>query len=162
MTQVKIIKLKEASNINKKHWGLESYEGLVYDSSDVSSAIRYLYQFQQKVNKPVVIYLTVGANFGPHDDSTIIERYINFITEQRALSVVTSTGNQGGSPICFKYNFSVDEREKVVDIQVDNNQKNLFFSAYYALKDKISLGLTSPKGEVVNNILFNNSDYLNI
>jgi len=147
-----IVKLKEASNINIKHWGLENYKGIVYDSSDVSSAVRYLYQYQQKLNKPIVIYITVGANFGAHDGGTIIEKYINFITEQRALSVVTSTGNQGGSPVCFKYNFSVDEREKVIDIKVDNKQENLFFSAYYALNDNISMGIISPQGETVDKI----------
>jgi subtilisin family serine protease len=159
-----IIKLKEASNLNRAHWGLENYNGLVFDSIDIAGSGRYLNLLQQRLNKPTVMYMTVGTNLGAHDGSTLGERYVNFFTQGRTFSVVTSTGDQGGSPICYKGNFSNDESEKAININVDENQENLFFSIYYREPDRISVGIMSPSGESIDKIQINpiNGESINI
>ncbi|WP_017414846.1 S8 family peptidase [Clostridium tunisiense] len=147
-----VIKLKESRMVNKAHWGLEDYDGLVFDSVDIAASGRYLNQMQQKVNKPLVMFLSIGTNLGAHDGSTLGERYVDFFAQGRTFSVVTSTGNQGGSPICLKLTLSDDELEKEVSINVDENQKNIFFSIYYSIPDKVSIGITSPTGETITRV----------
>lgn len=150
-----IVKLKESRKINREHWGIENYKGLVYDNVDIGAAGRYIAEMQQKVNKPTVIYVTGGTNLGAHDGSTVGERLANFLTQGTMLSGVISTGNQGGSPICYKSTFTLDEKEKVVEIDVDENQKNLFLILYYYEPDIISVGITSPGGETLSKIPLN-------
>lgn len=150
-----IVKLKESSNINKEHWGIENYKGLVYDSADIGAAGRYISEMQQKLNKPTVVYVTAGTNMGAHDGSTVGERLANFLTQGTMFTGVTSTGDQGGSPICYKTSFEADEKEKVVEIKVDENQENIFLILYYYEPDIISIGLTSPGGETLNKIPLN-------
>lgn len=147
-----VIKLKESRMVNKVHWGLEDYDGLVFDSVDIAASGRYLNQMQQKVNKPLVMFLSIGTNLGAHDGSTLGERYVDFFAQGRTFSVVTSTGNQGGSPICLKLTLSDDELEKEVLINVDENQKNIFFSIYYSIPNKVSIGITSPTGETITRV----------
>lgn len=138
-----IVKLPTSRMISRIHWGLENYSGPLYDSIDIAASGRYLSQMQQKLNKPIVMFLSIGTNLGAHDGSTIGERYVDFFS-RRNFSVVTSTGNQGGSPICFKSVFADSELEKVININVDENQKNLFFSIYYSIPDKVSVSIISP------------------
>ncbi|MEG0774709.1 S8 family peptidase [Clostridium sp.] len=151
-----IVKLNEASRISKAHWALENYTGIVYDSTDIVDSQRYIHQMQVKLNKPVVMYITVGTNLGAHDGSTVGERFTNYFSEDRLFTVVSSTGDQGGSPICLKETFSTDETEKEINLNVDENQENLFFVLYYTEPDRISVGITSPLGETINKIPFNN------
>jgi hypothetical protein len=151
-----IVKLNEASRISKAHWALENYKGLVYDSTDIADSERYIYQMQQKLNKPVVMYITVGTNLGAHDGSTVGERLTNYFSEDRLFTVVSSTGDQGGSPICLKETFTNNETMKVINLNVDENQENLFFVLYYTEPDRISVGITSPLGDTINKIPMNN------
>lgn len=159
-----IVKIREASKENRIHWGIENYNGLVYDSHLIASSIRYLYQTQEKLNKPFVAYLPAGTNLGAHDGTTMGERYFNFFTQGRRFSAVMSTGDQGGSPICLKGTFESDEVEKIISINVDEKQQNFFFSLYYGEPDVISVGVTNPLGETIDNIPINpvNGEGINI
>lgn len=147
-----VIKLKESRMVNKAHWGLEDYKGLIFDSVDIAASGRYLNQMQQRINKPVVMFLSIGTNLGAHEGNTLGERYVDFFAQGRTFSVVTSTGNQGGSPICIKMTLSDEELEKEVSINIDENQKNIFFSIYYSIPDRVSIGITSPTGETITSI----------
>lgn len=70
--------------------------------------------------------------------------------------MVSSTGDQGGSPICLKETFTNNETMKVINLNVDENQENLFFVLYYTEPDRISVGITSPLGDTINKIPMNN------
>ncbi|WP_291570353.1 S8 family peptidase [Clostridium sp. UBA4548] len=150
-----IVKLKEACCENLAHWGVENYKGSVYDSHLVATSIRYLYQTHQTVGKPFVIYLSAGTNLGAHDGSTMGERYLNFFTQGRGFYGVMSTGDQGSSPICLKRNFEDEEIEKTIEINVDEEQQNFFFSLYYGEPDVITVGITNPIGETIDKIPIN-------
>lgn len=147
-----VVKLKESRMINKIHWGLEGYKGLMYDSVDIAASGRYLNQMQQMINKPLVMFLSIGTNLGAHDGSTLGERYVDFFAQGRTFSVATSTANQGASPICYKVTLSDKDLEKEISINIDKNQRNIFFSIYYSIPDKVSIGITSPTGETITNI----------
>lgn len=147
-----IIKLRGGSKSNLIHWGLEDYDGAVFDSNDVFTSISYCYKIVQKFNKPLVMYLPVGTNLGAHNGDTISEKFIDFFSEIRKFSVVTSTGDQGGNAICSKNSFLEDELEKIVYLNVDENQKNIFFSLNYFSPDVLAISITNPKGETTNKI----------
>jgi hypothetical protein len=150
-----VVKIKKGNKSNLRLWGLEDYPGDVYDSNTVSAGFRYLYLMGKKLNKPVVIYNPFVTNVGGHDGGTLLERYLDFFTNERGYSIVTSTGNQGGSPIHFSGNLIETQNEMKIPINVDEDQKNLFFSLYFYSGDSISFGITSPTGESLNEISIN-------
>jgi subtilisin family serine protease len=150
-----IVKLRTTRNDNLKHWGLEKYKDIVYDSDGILSAGRYLYQVQQKTGKPVVMYVPAGTNQGSHDGRTITERFFDYLGQGRKFSIVMSTGNQGGSPICYKGNFFNEGDVKEININIDKNQGNIFFTLYFKAPDKISIGITSPIGESIDKLNIN-------
>lgn len=123
----------------------------VYSSTDIILAIKYLYNLSRKLNKPMVIYIALGSNEGAHDGSSILERYIDEISKIRGIVVVTGTGNQGDSDTHTDGMLKQGE-ERTVEIKVDDSEKNLQFEIWCKRPDKVSLGIISPSGEVVDKI----------
>lgn len=150
-----IVKVREATMENRVYWGLENYKGIVYGSSEGAASLGYINKMHQKYNKPTVMYITLGTNLGTHDGSTVGERFLSHFAEGRLFSIASSTGDQGDSPICAKSSFKTEEFEKVIDIRVDENQENLFFTLDYIVPDKFSFGITSPNGEAIEKIPIN-------
>lgn len=147
-----IVKLKSMKRSNAELWGIENYEQGVYDSNDVVAAFRYVDELQQRLRRPVVVYSATGTNLGGHDGGAIAERYIDSITINRNLIFVTSTGDQGNTPIHLRETFPQGSIEKQVKIQVSEEEKNLNFFLYVIAPDQVSIGIISPSGEKVERV----------
>ncbi|MEG0774680.1 S8 family peptidase [Clostridium sp.] len=147
-----IVKLKPAKKSNLELWGLENYQGNVYDSNDIVACFRYFSQLQEKLRKPMVVYAAAGTNLGGHDGGAITERYIDSFTANNNFSVVTSTGDQGASPVHISGSFLQGENEKEIELNVDPQQETLNFFLYFVTPDIISVGITSPSGDSIEKI----------
>lgn len=147
-----IVKLKSMKKSNAELWGIENYEQGVYDSNDVVAAFRYVDELQQRLRRPVVVYSATGTNLGGHDGGAIAERYIDSITNSRNIIFVTSTGDQGNTPIHLRETFPQGSIEKQVKIQVSEEEKNLNFFLYVIAPDQVSIGIISPTGEKVERV----------
>lgn len=147
-----IVKLKEAKENTLRLSGIDRREIPVYQDSDISASIRYLSELQQKLNKPMVVYLALGSNSGGKNGQTVVERHIDYYSQRRDFSVVCSTGNQGASAGHASGVLYRTGEENIVPLNVDFNEGNLYFSIYNFKSDRISLKLTSPTGETIKAI----------
>ncbi|WP_286161370.1 S8 family peptidase [Clostridium sp. KNHs214] len=123
----------------------------VYSSINIILAIKHLYNLARKLNIPTVIYIPLGTNEGAHDGSSIVERYIDEISKIRGIVVVTGCGNQGDQDIHTDGVLKQDE-ERIVEIKVDEMERELSFEIWCKKPDKVSIGIISPSGEVVDKI----------
>jgi subtilisin family serine protease len=147
-----IIKLKTAKRSNLELVGLEDHVGNVYDSNDVTASMRYLSQLQQKLKAPMVVYLTIGTNLGGHDGGTVAERYLDFFTNRRDFTMVTSTGGEGNTATHSSGNLLETGGSNIVEVKVSTEQKNLLLSVYTVTPDRVSLGIISPNGQSLDKI----------
>lgn len=150
-----IVKIKKPKAISVMKWGLENYAGNIYDSNDITAAFRYFDELQERLRKPLVVYIALGTNLGGHDGGAISERYIDYLSYNNKLIVVTSTGDQGISPIHLSDSFLEGETEKEVEINVSEEQDTLNFFLYVVTPDRISIGITSPTGDIIERININ-------
>lgn len=123
----------------------------VYSSINIILAIKHLYNLAKKLNMPTVIYVPLGTNEGAHDGSAIVERYIDEISKIRGIVVVTGCGNQGDGDIHTDGVLKQGE-ERIVEIKVDEMERDLSFEIWCKKPDKVSIGIISPSGEVVDRI----------
>lgn len=144
-----IVKLKEAKDNTLRLSGIERKEVPVYQDSDISASIRYLSELQQRLNKPMVVYLALGSNSGGKNGQTVVERHIDYYSQRRDFSVVCSTGNQGAAAGHASGVLYRTGEENIVPLNVDFNEGSLYFSIYNFKSDRISLQLTSPTGEAI-------------
>lgn len=147
-----IVKLEEAREDTLELAGIKKGTKKVYQSTNISSAIRYLSDLQGSLKKPMVVYLPLGSNFGGRDGDTVLERYIDTFTQRRNFSVVMNTGNQGNGETHASGIIENTGDIKDVLINVGENQQNLSISIYTHRPDRIFISVISPTGQSIRRI----------
>lgn len=145
--QYAIVKLKEAKKSTLRINGIEDAKIPVYEATDIATAIGYLSELKGELNKPMVVYIAAGTNFGGHDGGVVIERYTDFETSSRDFGIVTSTGNQGNGNIHTSGTILNTGDTKNISLNVDENEKTLSFSIYLRKPDIVSITITAPDGK---------------
>ncbi|MEG0775665.1 S8 family peptidase [Clostridium sp.] len=147
-----IVKLEEPKADYLESIGIEKGTKNVYQTTAITSALKYLSDLQASLKKPMVVYLPLGSNFGGRDGNTILERYIDNITNKRDFSVVTDTGNQGRGYTHTSGEISETGEIGEIFINVGVGQTSLALAIYTKRPDSISIGITSPSGNSITGI----------
>jgi len=94
-----------ADSSNDTYMGMAPDAMLVIVKTDMTEShvldgINYIFSLASKYDKPAVVNLSLGAQFGPHDGSTSMEQAMDdLVTQSRARAIVVAAGNDGGNPI---------------------------------------------------------------
>lgn len=147
-----IVKLKEAPKVILDYAGVDKSGNGRYTTIEVYLAIRYLAKVANELGKPMVVCIPIGSNTGAHDGTNSIETAIETLTKQSGRIFITGTGNEGDTDTHTQGRFSKPGEIKTLEVRVDKMQKNLNFQIYIQQPDKVSLGVVSPSGEVVEKI----------
>lgn len=147
-----IVKLKEAPQVILDYAGVDKRDVGRYATIEIYLAIRYLVRLANELEKPIVICIPLGTNTGGHDGSNAIETAIDIISKEVGFLFVTGTGNQGDTDTHTQGRFSKSGEIKNLEVKIDRLQKDLNFQIYIQQPDKVSLGIVSPSGEVIEKI----------
>ncbi|MEG0773734.1 S8 family peptidase [Clostridium sp.] len=147
-----IVNLQPPTENFLQYYGIENNSGTIYQTSVISTAIQYLSNVQQSLKKPMVVYLPLGSNSGGRSGETILERYIDVMTQKREFSIVTNTGNQGHGETHAGGTINATGEIRDIFINVGNNQSSLYMSIYTRNIDNIYTSITSSKGKKLNQI----------
>lgn len=147
-----IVKLKQAKRFFLEEEGVDKSNVAAFNDADILLGIKYIYEISKELKKPLVIVLPIGTNKGAHDGTSTVERYVDEISKIKGIAVVTGTGNQGESSTHTSGKFSKKDEIINTELKVDNEEKNLSFNIWCRKPDKISIGIVSPSGEVIEKI----------
>lgn len=75
-----------------------------YDT-EIIKGIESLVAYAKTQNKPLVINMSLGDNYGPHDDSDAMSQYINKVIDDKAAVICMAAGNEGTYPIVQRKTF---------------------------------------------------------
>ncbi|EQB85946.1 subtilisin family serine protease [Clostridium punense] len=146
-----MVKLRETNSTYLQNIGVYDEPG-IYRSSDIIAAIYYLTEVQRATRKPMVIFIPLGSNFGGHDGSSSVERLIDLLSTRRGLVFVTGTGNQGNTETHTAGIIARTGDVATVEMDVDPSQRGLALNLWCNYPERISVGITSPTGEVMDRI----------
>lgn len=146
-----VVKLRETNSTYLQNIGIYDEPG-IYRGSDIIAAIYYLTEVQRVTLKPMVIFIPLGSNFGGHDGSSSVERLIDLLSIRRGLVFVTGTGNQGNTETHTGGIIARTGDVATVEIDVDPTQRGLALNLWCSYPERISVGITSPTGEVMDRI----------
>lgn len=124
----------------------------IYNGIDICTAIRYASEYRESINKPMIIFLPVSSNYGGHAGNRPIEEIIDYYSFSTNIIFALGTGNQGNSQTHYSGIIQNTNATSEIEIQVGNNQNQLNLSIWVTTPDKISIGLVSPSGQIVNKI----------
>lgn len=147
-----VVKLKEAAKVLQRKSGVSNIKEGRYVGVDIILGIRYLSRLASDIKMPMIICIPLGTNTGAHDGTSEVEGSIEAISNQVGVICVTGTGNEGDTDTHTEGRFIQAGEIKNIEIKIGKGQKDLNFQIYVQQPDRVSLGIVSPSGEVIEKI----------
>lgn len=107
----------------------------------IDYAVRKALEYQM----PVAINLSFGNSYGPHDGSSLLERFIEDIANMWKSVVCIGTGNEGNSA-GHTSGILTESEEQVLELAVQQNETALNVQIWKAYFDLVDISLISPSG----------------
>lgn len=150
--KIAMVKIKPANNEFKKLYATVNATEYQFRNTDIMLGIKYLFDLAKLTKMPMVIYIPLGTTIGGHDGKSVIERFIDNLSDSSGIIFITSTGNEGTGQNHTSGKLSNPGEKRTVELEVGNTQTELFMSIYGKAPDKLGLSIKSPSGEIVENI----------
>ena len=147
-----VVKVRETSKNILSYSGISNAKSPAYRSPQLILGIRYLSELSDKLKMPMVIYFPLGTNIGAHDGTSDIEGVLDIQSLKVGIIPVVGTGNQGDTQTHTEGKFVPNEGISTIEIKIGKNQGDLNFEIYCMKPDKVSLGIVSPSGEVLDRV----------
>lgn len=148
------VKLRRASEYYIDKFLLPKDNPNLYESTDYLLGVKFILDRSEELDLPVVICITMGSNTSGHDGNTLFEEYISFVSQRAGYVFVAAAGNESNQR---HHTQGVIPRTGGTDnfsINVGEQGTSFTVSIYTPAYDKVSVGITSPTGEVVARIPF--------
>ncbi|GAA0077788.1 hypothetical protein UT300005_21660 [Clostridium sp. CTA-5] len=119
----------------------------IFNITSIFSAIEFLYQYALKKSKPMVIYLPLGTNSGNHKGNGILQEYIESISNNRGIVVITGAGNERDRGEHVSGAIKEVDATNTVELDMSEEQKNLWVEIWVDSPNIMTIDIVSPSGE---------------
>lgn len=136
-----VVKLKEAKQYLRQYHGVRS-DVPAYQENDIMLAVNYVKEIANRMDMPVSLCIALGTNSRGHDGNSALSYILDsFVSTGKAVASV-SGGEQSNKQL-----HASDEEN--VELRVGDRQNNLNINIWGRAGNVVSVGLTSPTGEVI-------------
>jgi subtilisin family serine protease len=149
-----VVKLRRANPYYIEKYLLPPEEPNLFLASDVMLGIRYIFTKAQSLNLPMLICLALGSNLSGRDGNTPLEENISVIAQRIGCAVVTAAGNESNAKHHTQGVIPRTGATDVISIRVGETMSSFMVSIFAPSYDRISVGVTSPTGEVISRVPF--------
>ena len=146
-----VVKLQRASALDLKQSYIQSNVP-TFNQWSILLGVRYIASVANYYKKPLVIYIPLGTNYGDHFGNGIIERSISNYSRQVGTVIVTNTGNQGNSATHIEGVIQQPGDTADIQLRVGKNQKILPVEIYVNKPNIVTMSISSPSGETIENL----------
>ncbi len=144
-----VVKLREAKRYLRDYYILP--EGAAaYAETDIILGVKYLESYARALGRPVVICLGIGTNYGSHTGSSILDRYLDTISDRRSRAVVVCGGNEGEAGHHYENVSSVEEQE--IELRVGEGERGFLLEVWAEGPNRYEMSLRTPGGERIGGI----------
>ncbi|MBP3887088.1 MAG: S8 family peptidase [Cellulosilyticum sp.] len=145
-----MVKLRPASqNIRQTYLINEDVEA--YQTNDILTGLQYIMNTASALNRPLVICLGFGCNFGAHDGTNTIERYLENMGVTNGVIVVSAAGNETNSGHHYRGQIQAGQSQDV-EVNVGENESGFVLSLYANIASRLYISVRSPLGQVISRI----------
>ncbi len=122
--------------------GLPAEDGFP-QTTEIMRGITYAVQKALDLEMPLVINLSFGNNYGPHDGTSLLERFLDNAAEIGRTVICVGSGNEGSSA---GHAAGDAGTQAVVELSVGSYERNLSIQLWKHYRDRLRIGLRSPGG----------------
>lgn len=158
-----VVKLKQCKQYLRRFY-LVPQNVPAYQENDIMLAVQYADSFTRPFQRPVVICLGMGTNYGDHTGSSPLGRYLNVIAVRRSHAVVVAGGNEGSAGHHFHGQLnspaSDGENSTAVEVRVVDGAEGFFLELWGSLPDIFTVSVRTPGGERIRPIRLGINDII--
>ncbi|MBN7774533.1 S8 family peptidase [Clostridium aminobutyricum] len=147
-----VVKLRGARPFYREMYLIPPEQENAYESSAVMVGIDYILTRARELDRPVVICLGLGTNFGSHDGYSVFEEYLSGISSLRGVCVCTAAGNEAQSRHHIEGKVSATETTSTIELKVGDTSGDAFISIWNNISDRLSVSIRSPTGELIERV----------
>ena len=161
-SDIVMVKCKEAKGYLRDYYLIP--DGVpAYCDANIGMALKYLDQFAEVRERPVVICSGMGTNWGDHAGNSVLARYLDRIARKRNRVVVVGGGNEGNAGHHFQRLFPMEGAAvmQTAEIRVGNDEPGFVMELWGTVPNTMSVSIRSPGGEVIPYIDFRSRETRN-
>lgn len=125
---------------------LDTARGTYPSTVSLLRAFTYVAKKSQAENVPVAINLSYGNTYGAHDGSSLLERFIDNITEVGRNVICIGAGNEGASAGHFAGKLSENEIQRI-SFAMGTYERSFSLQLWKWYADRMDISILSPAGE---------------
>lgn len=125
---------------------LDTARGPYPSTVSLLRAFTYVAKKAQAENMPVAINLSYGNTYGAHDESSLLERFIDNITEVGRNVICIGAGNEGASAGHFAGKLSENEIQRI-SFAMGTYERSFSLQLWKWYADRMDISIMSPAGE---------------
>lgn len=114
-------------------------------TTELMRALTYVARLGQKYNRPVAINLSFGNTYGSHSGSSLLERFVDNISEIGRSVICVGSGNEGASAGHVAGNVTTESIGRV-ELAVGNLETTVNVQLWKNFADRYRITLISPSG----------------
>lgn len=148
-----MVKCKEGKPYLRDYYFIP--EGVpAYSDADIGRAVKYLERLARVGNRPVVICIGMGTNWGDHAGNSILARYLSRVAEKRNRVVIIGAGDEGNAAHHFLslFEMTAPQVRETAEIRVDGQERGFLMELWGSIPNVLSVSIRSPGGERIPTI----------
>lgn len=122
-------------------------EGGFPRTTQLMQGVDYAIRKGLEYGMPVVVNLSFGNNYGPHNNSFLLEQFLNDISNYWKNVIVVGSGNEGDGRTHAALTLNRGEI-RTVRLTVGENEPSLNLQLWKNYADTISITVVSPSGQI--------------
>lgn len=146
-----VVKLKECKDYLRDYYLVPA--GVpAYQENDIMLAAMYGDRFVRTFRRPVVFCFGVGTNYGDHNGSSALSRYLEVLAIRRSRAVVVCGGNEGNAAHHYQGDLGKpgdSGGRETVEVRVGQGAEGFLLELWGNVPDVVTVSVRSPGGETI-------------
>lgn len=117
-------------------------------TTELMTGVDYLIRKAQEMRMPIAVNISFGNTYGPHDGTSLVERFLNDISDTWKNVICIGSGNEGAAA-GHASGLVSDEEEAVQELAVQERETVLNVQIWKSYVDEMDISVVNPSGERV-------------
>lgn len=121
-------------------------------TSELLQGVDYLLRTAVKLQKPIAINISFGNNYGSHMGDSLLETYLDAVSDYGRSCICVGTGNNGTEAVHTSQILETGDRQNI-QMSIGGFETGINLQIWKNYADKIEISLIHPSGAVIGPFL---------